>query len=745
MKELNQAANEKAKAELVVRVDPGADAGAPSTPTTPGDIKPPVAPKDRPDFTPQLKPFPQLHHFRAWIQAVLPQVYDDSLSYYEVLAKLIHLVNTTLDAVKALEENDDLIIEAFKDLQSYVGETFDEFETRWDDWVASQLKQWEDWKSGTMADLDAWKGQYANEWESWKNQQEQDLTSWKNQTQQDIQNWETSTVNALEVWKNAFKGDWTSWSQAQQEQYTKDIASIESNLMGYIDGKMTDQRLQAFIDNSVNNLVSNGTIEGIVKPLIPDIAEDATDAWLDAHKGELPALQLDATLTQPLQAAQAEAAGKRVTDRFSVLRLFSGAAGTNGKVPLMSFKKSGNNVTFGLNSPADATAYAKALYVPANVTLTTRSVGFYSGGSTYPTGATADTWIAITALAKTMGTGATFATLVFDEYRMELAIRTNNDPVQVRDHIIAIMDWSSGVVDFCGNGAFFGEEDTRNTAIIEKYAQDIAEQVVNDAIGSVKQPIKYFVQLSHQESTINTAQINCYARENPTRIVLYWNINDDFTKRVIVGLIDDELWAIIGTDALAPANVPADHVISTDLATYGQSGTPCAFGIRTDTKRVAYAYYNSLPKNFAVIAWLYSGQIFPGNNRELFKQTATYKSRLGAVNKAALVNGQLRYTNSTSSISLTVETAGSSIYVVSPDTGDVFTLNANASVNIATMLTEQMLFVYASKSSKTLEVVKYVNTDIPLLEETNDRYCIGVFQPTTKRFIEWYAEYINVV
>lgn len=41
-----------------------------------------------------------LHHFRFWCQKVLPLVYDDSLSYYEVLCRVVDYINELIDQDK---------------------------------------------------------------------------------------------------------------------------------------------------------------------------------------------------------------------------------------------------------------------------------------------------------------------------------------------------------------------------------------------------------------------------------------------------------------------------------------------------------------------------------------------------------------------------------------------------------------------------------------------------------------------
>ena len=40
---------------------------------------------------------PELKHFRFWCYKVLPLVYDDSLSYYEVLCKVVDYINKLIE------------------------------------------------------------------------------------------------------------------------------------------------------------------------------------------------------------------------------------------------------------------------------------------------------------------------------------------------------------------------------------------------------------------------------------------------------------------------------------------------------------------------------------------------------------------------------------------------------------------------------------------------------------------------
>lgn len=65
-----------------------------------------------------------LRPFRFWCQKALPLVYDDSLSYYELLCKVVDYLNKTMENVNKLSENFDELQNAFNTLKDYVDNYF---------------------------------------------------------------------------------------------------------------------------------------------------------------------------------------------------------------------------------------------------------------------------------------------------------------------------------------------------------------------------------------------------------------------------------------------------------------------------------------------------------------------------------------------------------------------------------------------------------------------------------------------
>lgn len=83
-----------------------------------------INPSDPADFTPSRSTFKDLRPFRFWCQKVLPLVYDDSLSYYELLCKVVQYLNDTMSNMELAEEDVGKLYDAYDQLQGYTNDYF---------------------------------------------------------------------------------------------------------------------------------------------------------------------------------------------------------------------------------------------------------------------------------------------------------------------------------------------------------------------------------------------------------------------------------------------------------------------------------------------------------------------------------------------------------------------------------------------------------------------------------------------
>ena len=82
------------------------------------------------DFTPSLQPYNKTGGFRFWCQKVLPLVYDDSLSYYELLCKVADFLNNLIQNTDGLYEDIKELQQAYQQLQDYVNNYFDNLDVQ---------------------------------------------------------------------------------------------------------------------------------------------------------------------------------------------------------------------------------------------------------------------------------------------------------------------------------------------------------------------------------------------------------------------------------------------------------------------------------------------------------------------------------------------------------------------------------------------------------------------------------------
>lgn len=89
-----------------------------------------ITPLPPADFTPEMGNYKSLQPFRYWCQKVLPLVYDDSLSYYELLCKVVDYLNKTMEDVDTLHGDVTNLHTAYVELQSYVNNYFSTLDTQ---------------------------------------------------------------------------------------------------------------------------------------------------------------------------------------------------------------------------------------------------------------------------------------------------------------------------------------------------------------------------------------------------------------------------------------------------------------------------------------------------------------------------------------------------------------------------------------------------------------------------------------
>lgn len=183
------------------------------------------------DFDPVLKKYDGIPYLRFWCQKVLPAVYDQSLSYYEVLCKLAAFLNKMLEELEKMQDNIDALHKAYKDLQDWVNAEIARFEAHmeqhFDDLTKELWNKFEQYKNDTNTTLQQWFNDYTTNTTNNLNKKfEEFVTNANTRIDQMFNTYTTNTNNDFNTWKTDFTNQYNQWKNEVDEQ----ITNINSNI-----------------------------------------------------------------------------------------------------------------------------------------------------------------------------------------------------------------------------------------------------------------------------------------------------------------------------------------------------------------------------------------------------------------------------------------------------------------------------------------------------------------------------------
>lgn len=183
------------------------------------------------NFDPILKKYDGIPYLRFWCQKVLPAVYDQSLSYYEVLCKLAAFLNKMLEELEKMQDNIDALHKAYKDLQDWVNAEIARFEAHmeqhFDDLTQELWNRFEEYKNNTNTTLQQWFNDYATNTTNNLNKKFNEFVNNANtRIDQMFNTYTTNTNNDFDTWKNDFTNQYNRW----KDEVNGQISNINSNI-----------------------------------------------------------------------------------------------------------------------------------------------------------------------------------------------------------------------------------------------------------------------------------------------------------------------------------------------------------------------------------------------------------------------------------------------------------------------------------------------------------------------------------
>lgn len=184
-------------------------------------------------FDPILQKYDGIPYLRFWCQKVLPAVYDQSLSYYEVLCKLAAFLNKMVEELEKMQGNIDALHKAYKELQDWVNAEIARFEAHmeqhFNDLTQELWNKFEQYKNNTNNTLQQWFSEYETNTTNNLNKKFNEFVTNANTRIDNMFNTYTTNTNSeFNTWKTEFTTQYNEWKNGVDEQITNINSNIRS-------------------------------------------------------------------------------------------------------------------------------------------------------------------------------------------------------------------------------------------------------------------------------------------------------------------------------------------------------------------------------------------------------------------------------------------------------------------------------------------------------------------------------------
>ena len=206
-------------------------------------------------FTPESS-YVKMKRFHAWVQTIVPFVYDNSLSFYEVIGKMAEYLNEIRDRQNQLSNLYDSLVawcnDAIAEQTDFIQKFTENLRAEWNQFsedMKNQFKQLSDEINQELTDFETKIQQQQNAFEEKINGQ---IETWQNE-------WNTYQTNLNEAWSEYQNTLNTAWSNYQNNLNTE-WSDVQNEIDNYFENLDVHTELQSII----SQMLTNGELAQIV-------------------------------------------------------------------------------------------------------------------------------------------------------------------------------------------------------------------------------------------------------------------------------------------------------------------------------------------------------------------------------------------------------------------------------------------------------------------------------------------------
>lgn len=197
-------------------------------------------------FTPDSS-YVKMKRFHVWVQTIVPFVYDNSLSFYEVIGKMAEYLNE------------------IRDRQNQLSGLYDSLVAWCNDAIAEQTDFIQKFTENLRAEWNQFSEDMKNQFKQLSDEINQELTEFETTIQQQQNAFETKINGQIETWQNEWNTYQTNLNEAWNE-YQNTLNTAWSNYQDNLNTEWSD--VQNEIDNYFENLDVHTELQSIISQML---------------------------------------------------------------------------------------------------------------------------------------------------------------------------------------------------------------------------------------------------------------------------------------------------------------------------------------------------------------------------------------------------------------------------------------------------------------------------------------------
>lgn len=217
-------------------------------------------------FTPDSS-YVRMKRFHAWVQTIVPFVYDNSLSFYEVIGKMAEYLNGMRDRQNQLSGLYDSLVawcnDAIAEQTDFIQKFTSDLREEWNQFSEDMKNQFKELSDEINQELTNFENKIQKQQNAFESKINGQIETWQNE-------WDTYQSNLTNEWDDYQTNLTNKWNTYQTnlnkawEDYQVNLNTEWNDTQNYIQNYFSNLDITTEITSIFNEMLTNGELEQII-------------------------------------------------------------------------------------------------------------------------------------------------------------------------------------------------------------------------------------------------------------------------------------------------------------------------------------------------------------------------------------------------------------------------------------------------------------------------------------------------